>query len=121
MLINADASTMLYAVMGLLVGIVSTSLLVSLPLLYIQNNYWINFIVLVLCSIVMWLHMDNLSILYDIGNKDKLKKEIQNIITTIDILHAERNELYKDIRHIRKIRHKEIPRRKQVRSTSCNF
>jgi hypothetical protein len=114
-------STMLYAVAWLFVGIVSTSLLVSLPLLYIQNNYWINFIVVVLCSIVAWLYMDNLSILYDVGNRERLRREILDIITTIGILHAERDEVYRDIRQIRKIRHREVPRRKQVRSTSCNF
>jgi hypothetical protein len=111
---------MLYAVAGLFVGIVSTSLLVSLPLLYIQNNYWINFIVVVLCSIVAWLYMDNLSILYDIGNRERLRKEIRDIITTIGILHAERDEVYRDIRRIEKFKYKEM-RRSRIRSTSCGF
>jgi shikimate kinase len=100
---------------------VNFSLLLSVPLLYIQNNFWTNFVVVFLCCIIVWLYMDNISILYDIENKKKLRATILETIRTLDTLREERDDLYRDMRAIRKMKFKEIRRASLMKSSSCRF
>ena len=112
---------MFVSVMCFFVCIVGFSLMLSVPLLYIQNNFWTNFVVVFLCCINVWLYMDNISILYDIENKKKLRATILETIRTLDALREERDELYRDMRAIRKMKSKEIRRVPMVKSSSCRF
>lgn len=112
---------MLYAVLSVFAGIVCCSLMLSVPLLYIQNHFWTNFVVIFLCCIIVWLYIDNVSILYDIENRKKLRQSIKDTMNTIEILREEREELYRDMRAIRRIKFKEIQRASMLKSSSCRF
>ena len=112
---------MMYAVLMMFVGIVSCSLMLSGPLLYIQNNFWTNFVVIFLYCIIIWLYMDNISILYDIENRKKLRQSIVETINTIDALREERDELYRDMRAIRNLKYKESRKVGILKSSSCRF
>lgn len=112
---------MLYAVLSVFVGIVSCSLMLSVPLLYIQDNFWTNFVVIFLCCIIVWLYIDNVSILQDIENRKKLRRSIIETIHTIDTLREERDELYRDMRLILNLKYKESRRAFMIKSSSCRF
>lgn len=112
---------MLYAVAGLFLAITMSSLILSLPLLYIQDNYWTNFTIVFLCGTNVWLYFDNLSLLYDIEGRKNLRQNLMDIIHTIEMLKKEREEIYRDIRLIRKIKYKETMRHHMIKSASCKF
>lgn len=112
---------MLWAVVSFFFAITVSSLILSMPLLYIQNNYWTNFAIVFLCTTNAWLYFDNLSLLYDIEGRKNLRQNLIDILYTIDMLKKEREEIYTDIRHIRKIKHKEMTRHHMIKSASCKF
>jgi shikimate kinase len=112
---------MIYAVLMMFVGIVSCSLMLSVPMLYIKENFWTNFVVIFLCCIIVWLYMDNISIIYDIENRKKLRQSIIDTMNTIESLREERDELYRDMRLIRNLKYKESKRASMLKSSSCRF
>jgi len=120
-IVNSCKTIMLYAVLILFFSLLVGSGVVAYLLTLCQGTWFNNFVIVFLVCMVIWLFWDNLSIMYDVKSRRDLRKALQSEYRVLDILRMERHEMYRDLRHLNSLKHKEIRRNAIIHSSSETF
>ena len=97
------------------------SFLVSMAITTLQGTFYVNVIIVFMVCLVLWLYLDNLSILEDVKKRSELRDLLRNEYHTLNILRLERQEMYRDLRKLELLKYKEIRRNAMIHSSSCSF